>query len=107
MPNPTFGRETTIDELLEGVDLSGRRVLVTGGSAGLGAETVRALAAHGAHVIMPVRDLAKGERAAAVAREAARSGGYGRAVRARARVTRERPRLRRPAGRAPARRCTS
>ena len=75
MPNPTFGRETTIDELLEGVDLSGRRVLVTGGSAGLGAETARALAAHGAHVIMPVRDLAKGERAAAVAREAARLGG--------------------------------
>ncbi len=75
MPNPTFGRETTIDELLEGVDLTGRRILVTGGSAGLGAETVRALAAHGAHVIMPVRDLAKGERAAAVAREAARSGG--------------------------------
>ena len=75
MPNQTFGRETTIDELLEGADLSGRRILVTGGSAGLGAETVRALAAHGAHVIMPVRDLAKGERAAAAAREAARLGG--------------------------------
>ena len=37
MTQRTFGRETTTDELLEGVDLSGRRVLVTGASAGLGA----------------------------------------------------------------------
>ena len=80
MPNPTFGRETTTDELLQGRDLSGRRVLVTGASAGLGAETTRALVAHGAHVIMAVRDLAKVERTAATAREAARSGGTVEAV---------------------------
>jgi hypothetical protein len=45
-----YGDETTTDELLDGVDLSGRRVLVTGASSGLGAETARALAARGADV---------------------------------------------------------
>jgi len=58
----TYGRDTTTDELLEGRDLSGRRVLITGASAGLGAETSRALAARGADIIMLVRDLAKGVR---------------------------------------------
>ena len=64
----TYGFETTTDELLEGIDLSGKRVLVTGASAGLGVETARALAAHGAHVIMTARDTAKGERAAETVR---------------------------------------
>lgn len=59
-----YGAQTTTDELLDGVDLTGRRALVTGSSAGLGAETARALAAHGATVIMAVRDLDKGGRAA-------------------------------------------
>jgi NAD(P)-dependent dehydrogenase (short-subunit alcohol dehydrogenase family) len=59
-----YGFETTTDELLAGVDLSGRRFLVTGASAGLGQETARALAAHGAEVVMCVRDLPKGEHAA-------------------------------------------
>ena len=70
----TFSRETTTNELLEGVNLAGRRVLVTGGSAGLGAETVRALAAAGAHVILTARDPAKGERAAQAARAGAGRG---------------------------------
>jgi NAD(P)-dependent dehydrogenase (short-subunit alcohol dehydrogenase family) len=70
--NPvTYGPQTTTDELLEGKDLSGRRVLVTGASAGLGAETARALAAHGASVVMTARDAAKGERAANAVRAAA------------------------------------
>ena len=56
---PTFGRETTTDEVLEGIDLTGKHALVTGASAGLGVETTRALAAHGATVTMAVRDLAK------------------------------------------------
>jgi short-subunit dehydrogenase len=60
----TYGRETTTDELLTGTDLSGRRVLITGASAGLGAETARAVAAHGVSVVMAVRDLAKGQRVA-------------------------------------------
>ena len=71
MTNNSYSRETTTDELLEGVDLSGRRVLITGASAGLGAETARALAAHGASVVMAVRDPAKGERAADAVRNAA------------------------------------
>ncbi len=72
----TFGFESTADQVLEGVDLSGRRILVTGVSAGLGVETARALAAHGAQVVGAVRDLAKARKAAAiVATDAAPGGG--------------------------------
>jgi len=60
-----FGAESTTDEVLEGVDLSGKRILVTGASAGLGVETVRTLAAHGASVVGTARDLAKARRALA------------------------------------------
>jgi NAD(P)-dependent dehydrogenase (short-subunit alcohol dehydrogenase family) len=56
--NPAPNTRTT-DEVLDGVDLTGRRVLVTGASAGLGVETVRALTAHGAQVVAAVRDPAK------------------------------------------------
>ena len=59
----SFGAETTTDEVLEGIDLTGKRFLVTGASAGLGVETTRALAAHGALVTMAVRDLDKGAAA--------------------------------------------
>jgi NAD(P)-dependent dehydrogenase (short-subunit alcohol dehydrogenase family) len=55
----TFGPETTADEVLEGLDLTGKRVLITGGSGGLGAETARAMAAKGAEVIVTARDLEK------------------------------------------------
>ncbi|MBV8139176.1 MAG: SDR family NAD(P)-dependent oxidoreductase [Deltaproteobacteria bacterium] len=61
----TFGAESTTDEVLEGVNLSGKRVLVTGVSAGLGVETVRSLAAHGASVVGTARDLDKARRALA------------------------------------------
>jgi NAD(P)-dependent dehydrogenase (short-subunit alcohol dehydrogenase family) len=72
----SFGAESTTDEVLEGVDLSGKRILVTGASAGLGVETARALAAHGAHIVGAARDLAKAQRATeAVRTDAARSGG--------------------------------
>ena len=70
-----FDDESTTDEVLDGVDLSGRWVLVTGASAGLGQETARALAAHGANVVLGVRDAEKGERAAEPIREAAKNGG--------------------------------
>ena len=53
----SFGAESTTDEVLEGVSLSGKRVLVTGVSAGLGVETTRVLAAHGAEVVVAARDL--------------------------------------------------
>ncbi|WP_395332159.1 SDR family NAD(P)-dependent oxidoreductase [Novosphingobium sp. BL-8H] len=59
----TFGVQTTTDEVLEGIDLSGRRILVTGVSAGLGVETARALVAHGASVVGAARDLDKARAA--------------------------------------------
>jgi NAD(P)-dependent dehydrogenase (short-subunit alcohol dehydrogenase family) len=71
----SFGATSTTDEVLEGVDLSGKRVLVTGASAGLGVETARALAAHGAEVIGAVRDLDKGHSATAPVRDQAANGG--------------------------------
>jgi len=58
-----FGVESTTDEVLEGVDLSGKRVLVTGVSAGLGVETARVLVAHGAEVVGTARDLGKARHA--------------------------------------------
>lgn len=70
-----FGPTTTTDEVLEGVDLKGKRVLVTGVSAGLGVETARALVAHGADVVGAARDLAKAEGATAAVREAAAQSG--------------------------------
>jgi NAD(P)-dependent dehydrogenase (short-subunit alcohol dehydrogenase family) len=60
----SFDDKSTTDDVLAGVDLSGKRVLVTGASTGLGEETTRALAAHGAAVTMAVRDPARGDAAA-------------------------------------------
>lgn len=57
--------EMDSEEAAGGADLSGRTVVVTGGSAGLGVETVRVLAARGARVISIVRDQPKGEAALA------------------------------------------
>jgi NAD(P)-dependent dehydrogenase (short-subunit alcohol dehydrogenase family) len=70
----SFGGESTTNEVLEGVDLSGQRVLITGASAGLGQETARAVVAHGGDVVLSVRDLDKGERAAEPVRAAASTG---------------------------------
>lgn len=71
----SFEATSTTDDVLAGIDLRGRRVLVTGVSAGLGAETARALAAHGAQVVGAVRDLAKAERATAQVRAETINGG--------------------------------
>ena len=70
-----FGASSTTDDVLAGIDLGGKRVLVTGVSAGLGVETARALAAHGARVVGAARDLAKAERATAEVWERAAKGG--------------------------------
>jgi NAD(P)-dependent dehydrogenase (short-subunit alcohol dehydrogenase family) len=50
-----FGHDTTADEVLNGIDLTGKLALVTGGYSGLGLETTRALAKAGAHVVVPAR----------------------------------------------------
>jgi len=71
----TFGAESTTDEVLDGVDLSGKRILVTGVSAGLGVETARALAVRGAQVIGAARDLKKAQAATEVVRAQAANGG--------------------------------
>jgi NAD(P)-dependent dehydrogenase (short-subunit alcohol dehydrogenase family) len=70
-----FGATSTTDDVLSGINLKGKRILVTGASAGLGVETARALVAHGAHVVGAVRDLGKGETATAGVRKAAANGG--------------------------------
>jgi NAD(P)-dependent dehydrogenase (short-subunit alcohol dehydrogenase family) len=69
-----FGEKSTTEDVLAGVDLTGRRILVTGVSAGLGVETARALVAHGAEVVGAARDVAKAERATAEIRAAAEAG---------------------------------
>ncbi len=76
MAPKSFGATSTTDDVLEGVSLGGKRVLVTGVSAGLGVETARALAAHGALVVGAARDLVKAKVATEQARaEAAKGGG--------------------------------
>jgi NAD(P)-dependent dehydrogenase (short-subunit alcohol dehydrogenase family) len=71
-----FGPTSTTDEVLAGVNLHGKRILVTGVSAGIGVETARSLAAHGAQVVGAARDLAKAEAATAqVQKDAAANGG--------------------------------
>jgi NAD(P)-dependent dehydrogenase (short-subunit alcohol dehydrogenase family) len=72
----TFGATSTTDEVLDGVRLNGKRVLVTGVSAGLGVETARALVAHGADVVGAARDLAKAKRATAGLRAASTGGKF-------------------------------
>lgn len=64
-----FGHDTTTDEVLEGIDLSGKLALVTGASTGLGAETARALASRGAQVVMTARNMPRGEEVAQQIRE--------------------------------------
>ena len=63
MNSKLFDDTSTTDDVLKGIDLSGKRVLITGVSAGLGVETARALAAHGAQVVGAVRDVAKAKQA--------------------------------------------
>jgi NAD(P)-dependent dehydrogenase (short-subunit alcohol dehydrogenase family) len=60
-----FGARSTALDVIEGLDLSGRRVVVTGAAGGVGAETVRALAAAGAEVTLAVRRPEQGEALAA------------------------------------------
>lgn len=70
-----FGAESTTDEVLDGIDLRGKRVLITGVSAGLGVETARILVAHAADVVGAARNLAKARGATAGVIAAADAGG--------------------------------
>lgn len=64
-----FGAETSAEEAARNIDLSGQTIVVTGGSAGLGVETARVLAACGAQIVSVVRDEAKGSAAAETIRQ--------------------------------------
>jgi NAD(P)-dependent dehydrogenase (short-subunit alcohol dehydrogenase family) len=71
-----FGATSTTDDVLSGVNLHGKRILVTGVSAGIGVETARSLAARGAQVVGTARDLTKAEAATTqVRKDAAAHGG--------------------------------
>jgi len=72
----SFGATSTTDDVLAGVDLRGRRILVTGVSAGLGVETARSLVARGAHVVGAARDLDKARHATASLLTAASHGSF-------------------------------
>jgi NAD(P)-dependent dehydrogenase (short-subunit alcohol dehydrogenase family) len=73
----SFDATSTTDDVLSGLALKGKRFLVTGVSAGIGVETARALAAHGARVAGAARDLRKAQATTTVVREAAAAGGGG------------------------------
>jgi NAD(P)-dependent dehydrogenase (short-subunit alcohol dehydrogenase family) len=60
-----FTRESTADDVIAGIDLTGKRAIVTGGASGIGVETARALASAEAEVTLAVRNLEAGERTAA------------------------------------------
>jgi NAD(P)-dependent dehydrogenase (short-subunit alcohol dehydrogenase family) len=71
-----LGATSTTDEVLSGLNLKGKQMLVTGVSAGLGVETARSLVAHGAHVVGAARDLSKATAATEqVRKDAAANGG--------------------------------
>jgi NAD(P)-dependent dehydrogenase (short-subunit alcohol dehydrogenase family) len=68
-----FGAQSTADDVLAGVDLTGRRAIVTGGAGGLGRETARALAAAGADVTIAARNL---DAASLAAKEISEQAGH-------------------------------
>lgn len=57
-----FNAKSTTHEVINGIDLSGKITIVTGGNTGIGLETTRTLAAAGATVIVPARDIEKAKR---------------------------------------------
>lgn len=72
-----FGFASTADQVLDGIDLSGQRAIVTGGSSGIGIDTARVLAAAGADVTLAVRNVEAGRQVAADLNAA---GGHGRVL---------------------------
>ena len=70
-----FNAKSTADEVLSGIDLRGKRYLVTGAASGIGRETARSLVARGASVVGAVRDLVKAGAATTVVADAAEQSG--------------------------------
>ena len=68
-----FGFSTTAAEVLSGVDLTGKTMIVTGGASGIGIETVRALASAGAEVTIAARRTEAAEEVAVTLREQTRN----------------------------------
>ena len=85
-----FGFTSTAAEVIAGVDLSGKRAIVTGASSGIGVETARALADAGAAVTLAVRNTEAGERVAAEIREGSRKEAQEMITRAREEIVLER-----------------
>ena len=69
-----FGPDSTTDEVIQGIDLSGKRAVITGASSGLGVETARALASAGASVVLVARDKTKLDAALATLQAAVPEG---------------------------------
>jgi NAD(P)-dependent dehydrogenase (short-subunit alcohol dehydrogenase family) len=71
----SYGATSTTDDVLSGLNLKGKRILVTGVSAGLGVETARSLAGHSAQVVGAARDLTKAKAATEQVRKDASANG--------------------------------
>jgi NAD(P)-dependent dehydrogenase (short-subunit alcohol dehydrogenase family) len=64
-PRSSFARDATAEQVTEGVDLTGKTVVVTGCNSGIGLETMRVLALRGAHVVGTARTPERGQEACA------------------------------------------
>src|SRR5688572_8989150 len=60
--NSGFNASSTTNDVIKGIDLTGKIAIVTGGNAGIGLETTKTLAAAGATVIVPARDVEKAKK---------------------------------------------
>ncbi|MDH5254390.1 MAG: SDR family NAD(P)-dependent oxidoreductase, partial [Gammaproteobacteria bacterium] len=65
VPLGPYGADSTAEQVVEGIDLTGKTALITGANSGLGYETMRVLALRGAHVIGAARTMEKAEQACA------------------------------------------
>jgi NAD(P)-dependent dehydrogenase (short-subunit alcohol dehydrogenase family) len=70
-----FNAQSTADQVLSGLTLHDKRILITGAASGIGLETARSLASHGATIVGTVRSMPKADEAVAVVRDAALRGG--------------------------------
>ena len=73
MSSKNFGFETKAMEVVEGINLKGKEIIITGASAGIGVETARALAKAGARIVIGARNLEKAEGVAKNIRESTKN----------------------------------